>query len=73
MSEVLYNQIKAVAAQLTPTEMIKLAGWLEASAEIALHKADQPTQPTRLKDLYGSCSDVHVSDEDIAEVRREMR
>ena len=50
--------------------MIKLAGWLEAAAEFSLQQSESPA-PTRLKDLYGSWSDVHVSDEDIQEIRRE--
>jgi hypothetical protein len=69
MSDILYQQAKSIAAQLTPQEMIKLAGWLEAAAEFRPQQAEQA--PTLLKDLYGSWSDVQVSDQDIEEIRRE--
>lgn len=72
MSDTLYNQVKSIAAQLSPIEMAKLAGWLEAAAETALREVEQPRKSTRLKDLYGDWSDVHITDEDIDEVRREM-
>jgi len=72
MSDALYNQVKSIAAQLTPLEMARLAGWLEAAADLGLHEAGQAPQATRLKDLYGDWSDVHVTDEDIEEVRRDM-
>lgn len=72
MSDVLYNQVKSIAAQLTPIEMMRLAGWLEAAAEITLRQAGQPVASTRLKDLYGDWSDVHITDEDIEEIRRDM-
>jgi len=69
MSDILYQQAKSIAAQLTPLEMVKLAGWLEAAAEFGFQ---QPTPaPTSLKDLYGSWSDVHVSDSDLEAIRRE--
>ncbi len=72
MSDIVYNRIKSIASQLTPTEMIRLAGWLEANAELALHNENHSSEPTDFKDLYGVWSDVHVSAEDIEEVRREM-
>jgi hypothetical protein len=72
MSNALYNQIKSIAAQLTPMEMMRLAGWLEAAADVALRDSGQQARSTQLKDLYGSWSDVHVTDEDIEEVRRDM-
>ena len=72
MSDALYNQIKSSALQLTPLEMIRLAGWLEAAANIGMRETDQAAQPTRLKDHYGSWSDVHVTDEDIEEIRQHL-
>ena len=72
MSDTLYNQIEAVAAQLTPIEMVRLAGWLEGAADVALRQNAQPPKATYLKDLYGTWLDVHVTDDDISEVRREM-
>ena len=72
MSDTLYNQIKSIASQLTPMEMVRLAGWLEAAADIGLREAGQPAKSTHLKDLYGVWSDVHINDEDIEEVRRDM-
>ncbi len=72
MSDALYNQVKSIAAQLTPLEMVRLAGWLEAAADLGLREAGQTPQATHLKDLYGDWSDVHVTDEDIEEVRRDM-
>jgi len=73
MSDVLYNQIKSIASQLTPIEMARLAGWLEAAADMGLRERGQsPTKSTHLKDRYGDWSDVHVSDSDIEEVRRDM-
>jgi hypothetical protein len=72
MSDVLYNQAKTIASQLTPSEMLRLAGWLEAVADMTLREGDHAPKPTRLKDLKGIWSDVHVSDEDIEEARRDM-
>jgi hypothetical protein len=72
MSDTLYNQIKASALQLTPLEMVRLAGWLEAAADIGLRETGQAPKSTHLKDHYGSWSDVHVTDEDIEEIRRDM-
>jgi hypothetical protein len=72
MSDALYNQIKSIASQLTPSEMMRLAGWLEAAADIALRDTGQSNKATLLKDLYGSWSDVHVTDEDIQEARNKM-
>ena len=72
MSDALYNQIRSIALQLTPLEMVRLAGWLEASADIGLRDMAQSPKFTHLKDLYGDWSDVHVSDEDIEEARHGM-
>ena len=73
MSDVLYNQIKSIASQLTPIEMVRLAGWLEAAADMSFRERGQsPTKPTHLKDHYGNWSEVRVSDNDIEEVRRDM-
>lgn len=73
MSDVLYNQIKSIASQLTPMEMVRLAGWLEAAAaDIGLREVGQSPKSTHLKDLYGDWLDVHVTDEDIEAVRRDM-
>jgi hypothetical protein len=72
MSDALYNQVKSIASQLTPVEMARLAGWLEAAADIGLRDMGQPTKQTHLKDLYGDWSDVRVTDEDIEEVQREV-
>ncbi len=72
MSDALYNQIKSIASQLTPIEMARLAGWLEAAADRGLREVGQSTKSTHLKDLYGDWSDVHLTDEDIEEVRRDM-
>ena len=77
MSDVIYKQIKSMASQLTPAEMIELAAWLEAAAEEALHgspqaiKAVESNDPRDPKDRYGSWSDVHATDEDIDQDRRE--
>jgi hypothetical protein len=62
MEDVLYNQARLLASQLTPAEMLRLAGWLESMAATKLAEADQPPRPTRLKDLRGIWSDVHPRD-----------
>ena len=51
MSDALYNQIKSIASQLTPIEMARLAGWLEAAADRGLREVGQSTKSTHLKDL----------------------
>jgi len=50
MSDALYNKVKTIAAQLTPLEMVRLAGWLEA-ADLGLRETEQTPQSTRLKDF----------------------
>ncbi len=72
MSDVLLNQIKSMATQLSPLEKAQLADWLEADTESESRETTDSPRLTHFKDMFGAWSDVHVTDEDIEEVRREM-
>lgn len=73
MSDATLEQVKRLAAKLSPEEKTRLAQWIEETSgeEVAVDDAAR-TKPRR--SLYGLCADLGPgpTDEDIEDVRHEM-
>jgi len=73
MSDATLEQVKRLAAKLSPEEKTRLAQWIgePSGEEVAVDDAAR-TMPRR--SLYGLCADLGhgPTDEDIEDVRHEM-
>jgi len=72
MSDIVLEQVKQLAAKLSPAERARLVERFEATLSDE-SGAPAPTAPRR--SLYGLCADLGpgLTDKDIEEVWREMR
>ena len=71
MSDIVFEQVKELAARLSPAEKARLIEWLEATLG---EEGAAPAPPTPSRSLYGLCADLGPgpTDEDIEEVRQLM-
>lgn len=66
MSNLVLEQVKQLIKRLSPDEKASLTDWLQESIEA------ESIPPKPRHSLLGLWEGVHVTDEDIEEVRREM-
>ncbi len=66
MSNLELEQVKHLIERLSPDEKAALTEWLNESEEA------EPTPSKPRRSLLGLWEGVHITDEDIEEVRREM-
>ncbi|MHB8627631.1 MAG: hypothetical protein ACYDBJ_10500 [Aggregatilineales bacterium] len=67
MSDFVLEQVKALTETLSSAEKAELREWLAAETE-----TEAPSTKKPLDSLYGLWAGVNISDEDIAQARREM-
>lgn len=65
---VTFNEVSDMAKRLSPLDKVRLIEWVVPDIERELQSA----QPVPRKSLRGIWSDLDITDEDIAEARREM-
>jgi len=70
-SQATVDQIIALARRLTPLEKLKIIGHLAPDLEEALGKIGPGSPPLR-RSLYGRFRGLGISEQDIAQARREM-
>ncbi len=71
MSDATLEQVRRLAAKLSPEEKTRLAQWIE---ETSGEEVDDAARTKLRRSLYGLCADLGPgpTDEDIEDVRREM-